>query len=114
LGPPRSKTITKGYIAIFVCFVTKAVHTDVVTILTTEAFLAALRRFNALRGKPWTIFPDNVTNFQGAANGLHAVYKMLQSTSQMATVQDFWPLKDANGNSFHLMDLTSEDYGKQQ
>jgi len=29
------------------------------------------------------------TNFQGAANELHAIYKMLQSTTQMATVQDF-------------------------
>ena len=89
LGPPRSKTTTKGYIAIFVCFVTKAVHIEVVTSLTTEAFLAALRRFIARRGKPRTICPDNGTNFQGAANELHAVYKMLQSTSQMATVQDF-------------------------
>jgi len=39
LGPPRNKTITKGYIAIFVCFVTKAVHIEVVTSLSTEAFL---------------------------------------------------------------------------
>ena len=88
LGPPRSKTTTKGYIAtrIFVCFVTKAVHIEVVTSSSTEAFLAALRRFIARRGKPRTICSDNGTNFQGAANELHAVYKMLQSTSQMATV----------------------------
>jgi len=26
LGPTRNKTITKGYIVIYVCFVTKAVH----------------------------------------------------------------------------------------
>jgi hypothetical protein len=51
LGTTRSKTITKGYIAIFVCFVTKAVHIEVVTILTAEAFLASLRRFIARRGK---------------------------------------------------------------
>ena len=42
LGSNRSKQTTKGYIAIFVCFVTKAVHIEVVTSLTTEAFLAAL------------------------------------------------------------------------
>jgi len=46
-------------------------------------------RFIARRGKPRTICSDNGTNFQGAANELHAVYKMLQSTSQMASVQDF-------------------------
>jgi len=89
LGPQCSKTITKGSIAIFVCFVTKAVHIEVVTSLYTEAFFAALRRFIARRGKPRTICSDNGTNFQGAANELHAIYEMLQSTSQMATVQDF-------------------------
>jgi hypothetical protein len=35
------------------------------------------------------MYSDNVTNFQRAANELHDVYKMLQCTSQMATVQDF-------------------------
>ena len=89
VGTPRSKTIIKGYIAIFVCFATKAVHIEAVTSLTTEAFLSALRRFIARRGRPKIIHSDNGTNFQGAANELHAVYKMLQSTSQMATIQDF-------------------------
>ena len=36
LGSTCSKQTTKGYIAIFVCFVTKAVHIEVVTSLTTE------------------------------------------------------------------------------
>ena len=73
MGPPLSKTITKGYIAVFVCFVGKAVHIEVVTSLSTEAFLAALRRFIARRGKPRTICSDNGTNFQGAANELHPI-----------------------------------------
>jgi len=89
VGTPRSKTIIKCYIAIFVCFATKAVHIEAVTSLTTEAFLAALRRFIARRGRPRNIHPDNGTNFQGAVIELHAVYKMLQTTSQIATIQDF-------------------------
>jgi hypothetical protein len=88
LGTPRSKIITKGYIAIYVCFATRAIHIEVVTSLTTEAFLAAMRRFIARRGKPRTIYSDNGTNFQGAANQLHAIYNMLRS-SEMARVQDF-------------------------
>ena len=114
LGTPRSKTITKGYIAIFICFVTKAVRIEVVTSLTTEAFLAALRWFIARWGKPKTIYSDNGTNFQGASNQLHEVYNMLQSSSQMTRVQDFLPPKDVNGDSSHHMDFTLEDYGKQQ
>jgi hypothetical protein len=81
LGTTRSKTITKGYTAIFICFATKAVHIEVVTSLTTEAFLAALRRFIARRGKPRTIYSGNGTNFQGASNKLREVYKILQSSS---------------------------------
>jgi len=89
LGTSRSKIITKGYIAIFVCFATRAIHIEVVTSLTTEAFFAALRRFIARRGKPRTIYSDNGTTFQGAANQLHAIYDMLRSSSEMARVQDF-------------------------
>jgi hypothetical protein len=89
LGTIRSKTITKVYIAIFVCFATKAVYIEVGTSLTTEAFLAALRRFIARRGKPRTIYSDNGTNFQGAANQLYEIYTKLQFSSKMARVQDF-------------------------
>jgi hypothetical protein len=87
-GTTCSKTITKGYIALFDCFTTRTVHIEVVTSLTTEAFLAALRCFKARREKPRTIYSGNGTNFQGAANQLH-IYNMLQSSSEMARVQDF-------------------------
>ena len=65
LGSTRSKQIIKGYIAIFVCIVTKAIHTEVVTSLTTEAFLAALRRFIIRRGRLRVIYSDIGTNVQG-------------------------------------------------
>jgi hypothetical protein len=70
LGSARSKTIVKAYIAVFVCFATKAVHLEMVTSLTTDAFLAALRRFAAKRGKPSHLYSDNGTNFVGAAHHL--------------------------------------------
>jgi len=89
LGPPRSKTVTKGYITIIVCFVSEAVHIEVFTSLSPDAILAALRRYIARRGKPKTICSDNGTNIQVVANQLHAVYKMLQCTSQIATVDVF-------------------------
>jgi hypothetical protein len=88
LGPPRSKQISKGYFAIFVCFITKAIHIELVTCLSTEAFLAALRRFAARRGKPHTIYSGNGPNFQGAAHQLHELHTMLHSPSQMASIQD--------------------------
>ena len=89
LGAPRSKTTCKAYIAVFVCFSTKAVHLEVVTSLTTEAFLAALRRFISRRGMPSEIQSDHGTNFQGAAHQLHKLYELLQSKEHNHKVQAF-------------------------
>ena len=93
---------------------TKAVHIEVVTSLATEAFLAALRGFIARRWKPSTICSHNARNVQSAANELHAIYKMLQFFHRWQQYKFSWPLCDANGNSFQLVDNTSGDYGKQQ
>ena len=68
---------------------TKAVHIEVVTSLNTEAFLAALRRFIASRGKPKRIYSDNGTNLRDAVHQLHGVHNMLQSSLQMVRLQDF-------------------------
>jgi len=42
----RGKKPHKVYLASFCCFTTKAVRLEVVSDLTTQAFLAALKRFN--------------------------------------------------------------------
>ena len=62
-------------------------HID--TTLTTEALPVTLRRFIQRRRKPKAIYSDNGNNFQGAANELHDIYRMLQSTSKMAEVREF-------------------------
>jgi hypothetical protein len=64
----RGSVLIKSYICAFVCLATKAVHLELVTDLTKEAYIAALHRFIARRGKPQTIFSDNATTFQGACN----------------------------------------------
>lgn len=62
----RGKRPTKSYVAVFVCFSVKAVHLELVSDLTTDAFLACLKRFVSRRGKPIAIYSDNATNFTGA------------------------------------------------
>nr|XP_041632303.1 uncharacterized protein LOC121502668 [Drosophila kikkawai] len=69
----RGKRPDKAYIAVFCCFATNAVHLELVSDLTTDAFLAALRRFLGRRGKCQTIHCDNATNFVGANNQLKAL-----------------------------------------
>ncbi|XP_055622929.1 uncharacterized protein LOC129766424 [Toxorhynchites rutilus septentrionalis] len=69
---------TKVYVAIFVCFSTRAVHIELVSDLSTAAFLASLRRFVARRGKIVEINSDNATTFKGASHALNKVYRMLK------------------------------------
>jgi hypothetical protein len=67
--------------------VTKAIHIEVKS-LTTEAFLAALRRFIARRGNQ-KHFILMMPQTSSASTQLHEVYNMHQSSSHMARVQDF-------------------------
>ncbi|XP_062713451.1 uncharacterized protein LOC134290347 [Aedes albopictus] len=78
-SPVRNRAPRKAYIAIFVCFATRAVHIELVSDLSTPAFLAALRRFVARRGRMKEIHSDNGTAFKGAANELRRIYEMLKS-----------------------------------
>lgn len=54
---------------------TKAIHLEAVSDLTTEAFLAALRRFFARRGKSSHLYSDNGTNFIGANRSIDSQFK---------------------------------------
>jgi hypothetical protein len=62
----RNRRKVKVYVAIFICLATKAIHIEFVSDLTTDAFIAALRRFISRRGHYATILSDNGTNFDGA------------------------------------------------
>lgn len=62
----RGRRPMRGYALIIVCEATHAVHIELVSKLTTDAFIAALRRFIGRRGLCNSIFCDNGTNFVGA------------------------------------------------
>nr|CAI5837862.1 unnamed protein product [Callosobruchus analis] len=66
----RGSKTEKCYVAVFICFSTKAIHLELVSSLSSDAFLNCLRRFIARRGKPNKIFSDNGTNFVGAKREL--------------------------------------------
>ena len=69
-GSIRKPTITKSYVADFVCFSVKTVHLEMASSLTTVAFTATLCHFIDRRGKPSMIWSDHETNFVGAAKEL--------------------------------------------
>ncbi|XP_018374065.1 PREDICTED: uncharacterized protein LOC108768206 [Trachymyrmex cornetzi] len=66
----RGGKIYKSYICLFICLTTKAIHLELVSNLSTEGFILALRRFVARRGIPNKISSDNGTNFVGAHSEL--------------------------------------------
>ena len=57
-GYTRKPQFVKGYLAVFVCMVTKAVHLEVVSDQTTAALVAALKRFCARRVRPRNLYSD--------------------------------------------------------
>ena len=57
-GATRRPVLVKAYVSVFVSFSTKAIHLEVVSDLTSEAFIAALRRFIAHWGKPSVIWSE--------------------------------------------------------
>lgn len=60
----------KGYIAIFVCLTTRAIHIELVGDMSTGIFLAALKRFLSRRNMCSAIYSDCGTTFVGATNQL--------------------------------------------
>ena len=71
----RSKTTNKCYVALFICVATKAIHLELVSNLTSEAFIAALQRFIARRWLIDHLYSDNGSNFVGTNRELKAFCK---------------------------------------
>ncbi|CAK9821242.1 hypothetical protein ANTRET_LOCUS8 [Anthophora retusa] len=85
----RNRTRIKVYVAVFVCFEVKAVHLELVSDLTTEAFIAALRRFVARRGFCSNIYSDNGSNFMRTYNALREVQNLLKSQDHLDRIHAF-------------------------
>lgn len=85
-GRGRIKT-TKGYLAVFICFASKAIHLELVSDLTTEAFLGALRRFTSRRGICSDLYSDNGTNFVGANRELQQIFTFIRENEQTIALE---------------------------
>lgn len=83
LGKTRGAKTFKAYICLFVCLAVKAIHLELVSSLTADAFIAALRRFVARRGRVSNLYSDNATNFVRANKELFALYKTAVSSESI-------------------------------
>lgn len=98
----RKSRVCKIYVAVFVCFSVKAIHLEVVTELSSAAFLAAFDRFVARRGVPSDVYSDCGTNFVGADKQLRKLIKGEQSQKVIANsrAQCTWHFNPPSASHF--------------
>ena len=77
------------HIFVFVSMSVKAVHLELVSDLTSEAFIACLRRFISRRGKPSLIWSNHGTNFVGAAREIRELVEFLETQKSQTTISEF-------------------------
>lgn len=83
--------MSKTYFMIFTCAAIRSVHLELVTNMTTESCLMALRRFIARRGVPSVIFSDNARTFRRAALELEGTaFEEQQFQSFLSTHRIRW------------------------
>ncbi|XP_054279078.1 uncharacterized protein LOC128997464 [Macrosteles quadrilineatus] len=82
----RNSPKIKSYIVLFVCMTTKAIHLELVSDLTTEAFIAAFKRFISRRGICNNIYSDNGTNYVGASRELKELRELFKTQEHQRRV----------------------------
>jgi len=103
----RGGKFLKCYLCLFVCLTVKAIHLELVTDLSTAAFLEAFQRFIARRGKPVNVFSDNGSNFIGTNNLLTELGQFLKSSKNTITQQ----LGDDLNIKWHFISSYSPHHG---
>lgn len=69
----------KAWLCIFICLVTKAVHTELASSLSSESFLDAFKRFVSRRGPCKVLYSDHGTNFVASKTYFNELHSFLQT-----------------------------------
>ncbi|XP_054861306.1 uncharacterized protein LOC129347620 [Amphiprion ocellaris] len=73
----KKRTRLRVWGIVFCCMASRAIHTEVVSDMSSEGFLLAYQRFTSLRGHPRKLWSDPGTNFVGAKPALEQLHKFL-------------------------------------
>ncbi|XP_058448664.1 uncharacterized protein LOC131428635 [Malaya genurostris] len=96
---------SKSYVAVFVCMATKAAHLELVSELTTAAFIGCFRRFIARRGRPKNVYCDNAKNFVGADREIRRLFLSQQHRHAISSEAS------AQLIQFHFIPARSPNFG---
>lgn len=81
-GPLYVKTkkdkVEKTYIALFTCAVTRAVHLELVSDMSTGTFLLAFKRFISRRGLCRIVYSENARTFKRADQDLRELWTTIK------------------------------------
>ena len=96
-GPLYIKTTTthpnasnKVWICLYTCCITRAIHLDLVSDLSSQSFLYSFKRFAAWLGLPRRIVSDNGKTFRSAAKTLKAIMSSREVTKHLAGLRVEW------------------------
>ena len=76
---------SKAWVCLFTCMVTRAVHLELVTDMSSTEFLLAFRRFVARRGTPTLVVSDNAPQFVLAKTTLDLAWEDITHSSDVLT-----------------------------
>lgn len=106
-SPGRGSKSYKGYICLFICMSTRAIHLEAVSDLTSQGFIAAFRRFVSRRGHCRNLYSDNGTNFVGADKQLREMFKNAQSEFS----KELSPLLSLENTDWHFIPPGAPNFG---
>jgi len=80
----------KAYICLFTCGLSRAVHLEVVTDLSTETFLQVFRRFVSRKSLPSLMISDKASTFESAAEELKKLFNSRELMDTLSTKGVRW------------------------
>ena len=94
LGPlyvrGSDNNMSKVYVALFSCCVTRAIHLELVQDQSVDTFRLCLRKFTARRGTPTLIVSDNAQTFKGTEKELRRLYAHPQVRADLDNQRMEW------------------------
>lgn len=107
LSKGRGSKSFKAYISLFICMVTKAIHIELVSDMTTEAFMAAYRRFTSRRGICKEMWSDHGTTFVAASKVLIEMWKQ----GRASVPEELRSLLDKEGTKWKFIPPGAPNFG---